>query len=91
MSFLKKNDPFIIAEIGINHQGNFKKCIQMIKAAAKSGADSVKIQTNEVEDSYMKDTHSYKEFKNKNFSDNEILKLKKYSQKLGLIFFSSPV
>ena len=66
---------FIIAEIGINHGGNFKKCIQMIKAAADAGADSVKIQTNEVSESYMKNTDSYKEFKNKNFSDRQLVKI----------------
>tara|TARA_B100000700_G_C15053738_1_gene861732 strand:- start:4297 stop:5316 length:1020 start_codon:yes stop_codon:yes gene_type:complete len=81
---------FIIAEIGINHGGNFKKCLQMIKAAADAGADSVKIQTNEVSESYMKNTDSYKEFKNKNFSDIQLVKIKKYSKKLGVIFFSSP-
>ena len=81
---------FIIAELGINHGGNLKKCLRMIKAAAISGADSVKIQTNNVDESYMKGTFSYKEFKNKNFSDKELIKLKKYSKKLGLIFFSTP-
>ena len=81
---------FIIAEIGINHDGNLKKCLKMIKEAAKAGADSVKIQTNEVEESYMQNTVSYKAFKNKNFSNEELLKLKKYSEKLGIIFFSTP-
>ena len=81
---------FIIAEIGINHGGNFKKCIKMINAAARSGADSVKIQTNDVNESYAPRTASYKEFKFKNFSDKEHLKLKRYSESLGVIFFSSP-
>ena len=81
---------FIIAEIGINHGGNFKKCIKMINAAARSGADSVKIQTNDVNESYAPRTASYKEFKFKNFSDKELLKLKRYSESLGVIFFSSP-
>ena len=81
---------FIIAEIGINHGGNFKKCMKMIKAVARAGADSVKIQTNNVDENYMQDTKFYKEFKNKNFSDKELLKLKKYSESLGIIFFSTP-
>ena len=81
---------FIIAEIGINHGGNFKKCIKMINAAARSGADSVKIQTNDVNESYAPRTASYKEFKFKNFLDKELLKLKRYSESLGVIFFSSP-
>ena len=81
---------FIIAELGINHGGNFKRCIKMINAAAKAGADSVKIQTNDVNESYIQNTKSYKIFKNKKFSDTELLKLKKYSESLGVVFFSSP-
>ena len=71
-----KKKVFIIAEIGINHDGNLKKCLKMINQAAKAGADSVKIQTNEVDESYMQNTESYKMFKNKNFSNSELLKLK---------------
>ena len=85
-----KKKVFIVAEIGINHDGNLKKCLKIINQAAKAGADSVKIQTNEVDESYMQNTESYKTFKNKNFSNSELLKLKKYSEKLGVIFFSTP-
>ena len=81
---------FIIAEIGINHGGRFKKCLKMIKAAIKSGADSVKIQTSDVNESYMSNTQSYKEFRNKNFSNKELLKLKNYTKSLGALFFSTP-
>jgi len=81
---------FIIAEIGINHGGSFNRCLQMIKAAAKAGADAVKIQTSDVNESYMKNTDSYKEFKNKNFTDKELLQLKRFTEKLGIIFFSTP-
>ena len=40
-----QNKVFIIAEVGINHNGSFKKCVRMIKAAAKCGVDAIKIQT----------------------------------------------
>lgn len=36
---------FIIAEIGVNHEGDFSQAEQMISLAAKSGADAVKFQT----------------------------------------------
>jgi len=36
--------PFIIAEVGINHEGEVEKAIQMIDAAAAAGADCVKFQ-----------------------------------------------
>ena len=37
--------PYIIAEIGVNHNGNLNLAIKSIKAAAKSGANAVKFQT----------------------------------------------
>jgi N-acetylneuraminate synthase/sialic acid synthase len=36
--------PFVIAELGHNHQGNLETCLQMIRAAAFSGASAVKLQ-----------------------------------------------
>ena len=39
---LKK--PFIIAEIGINHEGNFKTAKKLIFNAKMCGADAVKFQ-----------------------------------------------
>lgn len=39
------NTPFIIAEAGVNHDGDVAKAIQLIEAAAAAGADCVKFQT----------------------------------------------
>ena len=41
----KKNSPYFIAEIGINHNGSFDLAKKMIIAAKKSGADCVKFQS----------------------------------------------
>jgi len=41
---IKKNKTYIIAEIGINHEGSFKNAIKLIREAAISGADAVKFQ-----------------------------------------------
>ncbi len=87
-SFLKKT--FIIAEIGINHNGRFQKCLNMIKLASRSGADAVKIQTINVDESYHKSSRSYQVFKNKDFSLLQIKQLKRFSKKMGLTFFSTP-
>ena len=42
-------EPYVVAEIGCNHCGNFDLCLKMIRAAAECGADAVKLQkrTNE--------------------------------------------
>ena len=36
---------YIIAEIGINHNGDLKTALKMIDAAKEAGADCVKFQT----------------------------------------------
>ena len=58
---------FIIAEIGINHDGKISKCKKLILEAQKAGADAVKLQTINPDESYFKNTPSYKAFKNRDF------------------------
>lgn len=41
---------FIIAEIGVNHNGSAEMAFRMIEKAAKAGADAVKFQTFKAED-----------------------------------------
>ena len=86
----KPGKVFVIAEIGINHNGDFAKCKRLIFAASKAGADAAKIQTIDVDESYTENSQSYKVFKNKNFSNNELIKLKNYANSLGIVFFSTP-
>ena len=47
---------FIIAEIGNNHEGNFKLAKKLIFLAAKAGVDAVKFQTYKTEE-FVKKTH----------------------------------
>ena len=42
---LKFDKPFVIAEIGGNHEGNLDYAKKLLIDAAKSGADAVKFQT----------------------------------------------
>jgi N-acetylneuraminate synthase len=36
--------PYVIAEIGINHNGSFANCLRMIDAASEAGCDAAKFQ-----------------------------------------------
>jgi N-acetylneuraminate synthase/N,N'-diacetyllegionaminate synthase len=36
--------PYVVAEIGINHNGNIRLCREMVLAAKESGADCIKLQ-----------------------------------------------
>ena len=42
--------PLVVAEIGINHEGNLKTAFQMVDAASRAGVEVVKHQTHIVED-----------------------------------------
>ena len=37
--------PYIIAEIGVNHEGNMDLAVELITQAKQAGADAVKFQT----------------------------------------------
>lgn len=40
-----RHEPYIIAEMSANHNGDLKQAFRIIEAAKKSGADAIKIQT----------------------------------------------
>ena len=90
---------FVIAEIGSNHNNDIKIAKKSIFEAARGGADAVKFQTFKAKNHYSKFTPGFK-YLNKTNTFNLIKKLelnrewqhelKKYAEKLGLVFFSSP-
>ena len=41
--------PYIVAEIGVNHDGNLEKAIELIKQAKLCGCDAVKFQSFKAE------------------------------------------
>ena len=94
MKILKKlNSPkkiYFIAEIGINHEGSEKICKKMIFQAKKSGADAAKIQIVDADQSYEKETRSFKEFKKRSLSIKSYLNLIKYAKKIKIDFFATP-
>ena len=53
------SSPYVIAEIGVNHQGNIDLAVDMIKSAAASGADAVKFQTYTADKLTSKFAESY--------------------------------
>lgn len=91
-------DPFVIAEIGINHEGNFSKAKTMIKDAYESNAECVKFQCHIVEDEMIKNDvipanakeSIWKIMKRCSLTEKEEMQLKKYTEELGMIYLSTP-
>ncbi len=97
-------NPYVIAEIGINHNGDMNLAREMIDAAAENGADCVKFQ-NFVVDKYISplagkaDYQEQKDFAGQ--TQNEIIKaceitveqaadLRAYSDTKNVEFMSTP-
>ena len=100
----KVSPVFIIAEAGVNHNGNIKKAFKLIDIAKKAGADAIKFQTFNTEFSTVKNLKKAKYQKN-DIKDKETqfdmlkkleldynshLKIKNYCRKKKIIFFSTP-
>ncbi len=94
----KNHPPFIIPEIGINHEGDISKAKKMIFDAHKSGAECVKFQCHVIDDEMIKNDIVPKNanesiweiMKRCSFSEKEEIELKNYTEELGLIYLSTP-
>lgn len=90
---------FVLAEIGMNHDGSFGQAKALIKAAAECGADAVKFQTHIADaetlpdappPKYFSDEPRHAYFKRTSFSLEQYRILKKYAEECRAEFISSP-
>ncbi|MAG12903.1 polyhydroxyalkanoate biosynthesis repressor PhaR [bacterium] len=94
------HQPFVIVEIGINHEGSMAKAKRMIRDAQKAGAECVKLQAHVVEDEMTAEakkvipshtTESIWEIMVRcAFDEKQERELKKYVEKLGMLYLSTP-
>jgi sialic acid synthase SpsE len=78
--FIKKNKrPFIVAEVGVNHECSILEAKKMILSAKKGGADAVKFQTYKAELIASKNSPAYWDTK-KEKSKSQYELFKKYDQ-----------
>jgi len=82
--------PYLIAEIGLNHNKDIELTKKMIKKAKESGADAVKFQVYETENLINEESDAFNIFKNLELTYEEIKTLKEYSDKIGITFFATP-
>ncbi len=93
--------PFIIAEVGLNHDGSLGNAHAFIDAIAQTGASAVKFQTHiaEAESSDQEtfrvnfsyaDQTRYDYWQRTSFTEEQWAGLKKHADEKGLAFLSSP-
>ena len=66
---------YVIAEIGINHEGNFEQCAEMVGAFANAGANAVKLQTVNADLAYASGTASHRVFSQASLTREETEKI----------------
>ena len=94
----KEFKPLVIAEIGINHEGDFHKAKKMIDDAHQSGAECVKFQYHITEEEMIKNdvipgntTESIWEVISRcSLTEQEEFELKNYVDELDMIYLSTP-
>lgn len=92
--------PFVIAEIGINHNGDIELAKRMIDAANRVGAECVKFQSHVIEDEMSHEAMNtvpgnatisiWDIMKKSALSETEEIELKDYVESKNMIFLSTP-
>lgn len=103
--WIGKGEPvFIIAEVGVNHNGDISLAKRLVEVAAKAGADAVKFQTFKAENvvtktapkaEYQRETtdianSQFEMLKRLELSKQDFAELKDYCDQRGIIFMSTP-
>ena len=91
---------FIIAEIGINHNGDMSICKELIDVAADSGCDAVKFQKRDLDQVYTQDflnshrdsswgTTQREQKKGLEFEEKQYREIDQYCKEKGVAWFAS--
>lgn len=91
--------PFVIAEVGINHEGEIGKALQMIDAAVEAGAEVIKFQCH-ITDKEMIPTDMtpgdisserlWDIIKRCELTHDEEIEVQKYCDSKGIMYLSTP-
>ncbi|MGA9630580.1 MAG: N-acetylneuraminate synthase family protein [Candidatus Acidiferrales bacterium] len=93
-----EHTPLVIAEIGINHEGNFEKAIQMVDDAARVGCECAKFQCHVIDDEMIPNSVVPGNAKETIWEimsrcalpEADDVRLKKYVEDSGMIYLSTP-
>lgn len=80
---------FIIAEIGLNHNGKVETAKKMVTSAKECGADAVKFQIFDTDELYTKESKVFDLFESLEFSEDDWLEIRDFAEKEEILFTAS--
>jgi N-acetylneuraminate synthase len=92
------HQPLVIAEIGINHEGDFSKAVRMLDDAHAAGCECVKFQCHVIEDEMIRNDvipgnaqeSIWDIMERCALSEDEEARLKEYAESKGMIYLCTP-
>jgi len=93
---------YIIAEVGLNHNGNIDIAKRLITSAVESGANAVKFQVRDLESIYTKkllldplqaehgSQYLLNQLKKSLLTNDQIIELFEYTKQFNVDFFATP-
>jgi sialic acid synthase SpsE len=81
---------FIVAELGINHNGDPALARRLVREAAAAGADAVKLQTYVTELRAARDSPIHENLRRCELGHDAQRELQRLAHELGVVFFSTP-
>jgi len=88
---ISDNDLFFVVEEGQANQGDLKKALRMVDAAAGTGADAIEFQLAKAGDFYVKSDPGYRIYLKREFSNEQLKELIAYTNNKGLEFIAVPL
>ncbi len=85
-----EHTPFVVAEIGMNHNGKLELAEKMIEAAASAGADAVKFQTYTTEKYFSDDYSDFERRQEYELKPEWHETLQEVSESHDVVFMSTP-
>ena len=86
----ESNEPYLVAEIGLNHNNDMELAKKTIFAAKESGANAVKFQSYISEKLLKKDSEAFDLFKSLELTKSQFEEIFDYCKDIGITFFSTP-
>jgi len=91
--------PFVVAEAGINHEGDYNKAVQMVDAAVAARADCVKFQCHITEEEMVptdmkpgkiSDERLWDIIKRCELTEDEERRIQAYCEEKGILYLCTP-